>query len=491
MADNCDDDTAAVAAARGARVLTRTDPTRRGKGRALAFAFDALLAEARHDAFVLLDADTRPAPDFLSRIDAALRRGARVVQAQCAVANADDSWRTALMTADLALVYHLRPAGRNALGASAEVQGPVAITPGVLREIPWETTSVAEDREYHLRLVLHGLRSIFVPEAVVYTLMEPTMAAARQQELRWEGGRLGLARRYLGPLLRAAWRRGTPAGRWTYLDTALDLTVPPFSLLAAGTAAMTALHALAFALGRGPGVLAALWAVLLAAQTVYVFAGCALARVPRRAYAALFVYGPLFAVAKVGCFVVLARGGTRGWVPTARRPPRPAGRPDGGRLRSRRGRRPGRRGGPAARCRRLPDRGARRSGGLPAAPSEGRAGRRRAGHVRRQGRPDGCGRLRGTREPAGVAGSGVRGPGGGARFHPARDAGHLHGDRRLRRPFAGVRDRRGRLRGPLPRRPARLRLPAVRRRSRDGSPWARPACHLKDAREWVAGRTAT
>jgi cellulose synthase/poly-beta-1,6-N-acetylglucosamine synthase-like glycosyltransferase len=320
VADNCDDDTAAVAAARGARVLTRTDPTRRGKGRALAFAFDALLAEARHDAFVLLDADTRPAPDFLTRIDAALRRGARVVQAQCAVANAGDSWRTALMTADLALVYHLRPAGRNALGASAEVQGPVAITPGVLRQIPWETTSVAEDREYHLRLVLHGLRSIFVPEAVVYTLMEPTMAAARQQELRWEGGRLGLARRYLGPLLRAAWRGGTPTGRWTYVDTALDLAVPPFALLAAGTAAMTALHALAFALGRGPGVLAALWAALLAGQAFYVFAGCALARVPPRAYAALFVYGPLFAMAKVGCFVALARGGARGWVPTARRP---------------------------------------------------------------------------------------------------------------------------------------------------------------------------
>jgi hypothetical protein len=319
VADNCDDDTAAVAAARGARVLVRTDPTRRGKGRALAFAFAALLEEARHDAFVLLDADTRPAPDFLTRIDAALRRGARVVQAQCAVANANESWRTALMTADMALVYHLRPAGRNALGASAEIQGPVALTPGVLRQIPWETTSVAEDREYHLRLVLRGLRSIFVPEAVVYTLMEPTMAAARQQELRWEGGRLGLARRYLGPLLVAAWR-GTPARRWTCIDTVLDLTVPPFSLLAAGTAAMTALHALAFALGRGPGVLAALWAALLVSQTLYVFAGCALARVPPRAYAALFLYGPLFAVAKVGCFIALARGGARGWVPTVRRP---------------------------------------------------------------------------------------------------------------------------------------------------------------------------
>ena len=320
VADNCDDDTAAVAAARGARVLTRTDPTRRGKGRALAFAFAALMREERHDAFVLLDADTRPAPDFLTRIDAALRRGASVVQARCAVGNVDDSWRTALMAADFALVYCLRPAGRNALGASAEVQGPVALTPGVLREVPWETTSVAEDREYHLRLVLHGLRSVFVPEAVVYTVMEPTMAAARQQEMRWEGGRLGLARRYLGRLLRSAWHARGPGQRWLYLDTALDLAVPPFALLAAGTAAMTALQALAFALGRGPGVLAVLWAMLLAGQAFYVFAGCALARVPPRAYAALFVYGPLFAAAKVGCFVALARGGARAWVPTARRP---------------------------------------------------------------------------------------------------------------------------------------------------------------------------
>jgi hypothetical protein len=318
VADNCDDDTAAVATARGARVLTRTDPARRGKGQALGFAFATLLEERRHDAFVLLDADTQPAPDFLGRLAVALQRGARVVQARCAVGNVADSWRTALMTADMALIYHLRPAGRNALGASAEIQGPVALTPGVLREVPWETTSVAEDREYHLRLVLHGLRSTFVPEAVVYTVMEPTAAAARQQELRWEGGRLGLARRYLGPLLTAAWRGG-PAGRWPYLDAALDLAVPPFALLAAGTAAMTALQALAFALGRGPGVLVALWAALLAGQAFYVFAGCALARVPARAYAALFVYGPIYAVAKVGCFVALARGGVRAWVPTARR----------------------------------------------------------------------------------------------------------------------------------------------------------------------------
>jgi cellulose synthase/poly-beta-1,6-N-acetylglucosamine synthase-like glycosyltransferase len=321
VADNCEDETEAVARAGGARVLVRTDPARRGKGQALAWVFARLLEERGHDAFAVLDADTRPAPDLLTHFDAALQRGAGVVNARCAVGNVGESWRTAMMTADMALVYHLRPAGRQALGASVDVQGPVCLTPAVLRQVPWETTSVTEDREYHLRLVLRGLRSVFAPRAVVYTVMEPTMAAARHQELRWEGGRLALARRYLGPLLCAAWRRGGTTGWWPYVDTAVELAVPPFSLLAAGTAAMFALHALAYTVASGPGVLAVLWAALLAGQAFYVFAGCALARVPARAYAALFVYGPLYAVAKVACYVAVVRTGARAWVPTTRRPP--------------------------------------------------------------------------------------------------------------------------------------------------------------------------
>jgi hypothetical protein len=144
--------------------------------------------------------------------------------------------------------------------------------------------------------------------------MEPTMKTARSQELRWEGGRFALARRHLGALLRAAWRQRA----WLHLDAALDLTTPPFALLAAGTAGMAALHALIWLAG-GPGLPAALWAALLAGQTFYVLAGCALARVPVRAYAALAVYGPLYAVAKVWYCILVAAGGSREWVPTPRR----------------------------------------------------------------------------------------------------------------------------------------------------------------------------
>jgi len=320
IADNCDDDTAAVALAHDARVLTRTDAARRSKGHALAWAFARLLPERRHDAFVILDADSRPAPDLLRRLDAALRTGARVVQAYCAVGNPEQSWRTALMAADMALIHYLRPVGRQALGGSADLQGNgICLRREVLRWVPWETTTLAEDHEYHARLLARGFTSVFVPEAVVYTVMEPTMASARSQELRWEGGRFALARRTVGPLLRLAWaRRGQ--GAWACVDTALDLTTPPFALLAAGTGAMTAAH-VAWWLAGGPGLPAALWALLLAGQAFYVLAGCALARVPARAYVALAVYGPLYAATKVWyCLLLAVGGGLPAWVPTPRRP---------------------------------------------------------------------------------------------------------------------------------------------------------------------------
>ena len=317
VADHCDDDTAAVAAAGGARVLVRREAGARGKGAALGWAFARLLPERRHDAFLVLDADTRPRPDVLGRLDARLRRGASAVQGYCAVANPHESWRTALMAADMALVHYLRPAGRQALGGSADIHGNgFCLTRATLARVPWATASVAEDHEYHLRLLVAGLRSAFAPDAVVYTVMEPTMRTARAQELRWEGGRLALARRHVALLLGAAWRRRS----WTHLDAALDLATPPFALLAAGTGAMTVLSGLA-ALAGASRLPALLWAGLLAGQAFYVFAGCALARVPARAYAALVVYGPVYAVAKVWYCALVFAGRARGWVPTPRKAP--------------------------------------------------------------------------------------------------------------------------------------------------------------------------
>jgi cellulose synthase/poly-beta-1,6-N-acetylglucosamine synthase-like glycosyltransferase len=318
IADNCRDGTAALARERGVRVLERTDP-RRGKGHALSWALARLLAEGRHDAFVILDADSVLTPSLLITLDAALQRGALAAQAYCTVGNGDTSWRTALMAGDLALVHFLRPLGRRALGASAGLQGNgMCLTRQVLEAVPWTAVSITEDQEYHLRLVHAGIEVTFVPDAEVPTTMQVSMRAARAQELRWEGGRFRLARQHLGGLLAAAWRRRSWKASWTCLDTALDLTTPPFAILALFTAGWLVVDALRWAAGGAPWGLVP-WTALLAGQAFYVLTGCVLGRVPARTYAALALYGPLYAFAKVGYLAQIAVGASHEWVPTVRR----------------------------------------------------------------------------------------------------------------------------------------------------------------------------
>ncbi len=75
VADNCEDDTAAQAAATGARVLVRHDPARRGKGYALDFAFRQLLTEP-FAAFLVVDADTRVEPNLCAEAQRGFQAGA-------------------------------------------------------------------------------------------------------------------------------------------------------------------------------------------------------------------------------------------------------------------------------------------------------------------------------------------------------------------------------------------------------------------------------
>jgi hypothetical protein len=312
LADDGDDATLAVARAHGARVLEPAEPARRGPGAALGWTFAQLVRERRHGAVVVVGPGSRPAPDLLTELDAALRAGARVVRA--CVGPADARWGTALPAAKRAVADYLRPLGRQALGASAGLrESGFCLTRRVLRRVPWTGASAAAHQTYHVQLLVHGLRAAFAPHAVVETAVEGLAVPPP------EVGRVVRARRELWTLLRLALGPGRRplARRWVYLDAALDLAVPPFALLVAGTAAMMSLHGLAWLAG-GPPTRTFIWASLLLPQAYYVLAGCTLAGLRWRAYAALFVHGPLYVTARV--WTSLADAWTRGreWVPAPR-----------------------------------------------------------------------------------------------------------------------------------------------------------------------------
>lgn len=117
VADNCTDGTVREASAAGATVLERNDPVRRGKGYALAFAFERILSEATADSAVVVDADTMVSPNLLRAFASRLRAGARAVQAHYGVANRQASWRTRLMHIAFTLFHEVRSRARERLGS--------------------------------------------------------------------------------------------------------------------------------------------------------------------------------------------------------------------------------------------------------------------------------------------------------------------------------------------------------------------------------------
>ncbi|HXX68752.1 MAG TPA: glycosyltransferase family 2 protein, partial [Polyangiaceae bacterium] len=257
VADNCGDATAAKAAEAGALVFERRDPVRRGKGHALAFAFEKVLA-AGVDAVVVVDADTRVTPNLLRAFDARLQSGAAAVQAHYGVSNPEASWRTRLMHIGLTLFHDVRSRGRERIGVSAGLRGNgMAFAAATLRQVPHEAFSIVEDVEYGIRLGMLGHRVEYAGEARALGEMVSSERAARSQRRRWEGGRWQLARAHAGSLVREGLRRRS----LLLLDLAMDVLVPPLSYVALVTAAGAVASTLWVVFARRSPWLIAPWSV--------------------------------------------------------------------------------------------------------------------------------------------------------------------------------------------------------------------------------------
>jgi 1,2-diacylglycerol 3-beta-glucosyltransferase len=305
VADNCHDETVALARAAGAVVHEHRAPG--GKGAALQWVLSRI--EEPFDAVVIVDADTEVARDALRVLDARLAAGADVVQAHYAVAQPDTSPATALRAAALAVRHYLRPLARTSVGGSSGLFGNgMAFRAEVLASRAW-TSHLTEDIEFQLELLLDGTIVDFAPDAVVRAEMPADLDTATSQNERWERGRLELLRRFAGPLLARGPRR---AAR---VDAAADLAVPPFSVLAALTVASAAGGVL---VGRHRSRWAWAGAACAVTQAGYLWSGLAMTHAPREVYRSL-LHAPGLVLWKVRLWLrVLVRPGSVSWVRTIR-----------------------------------------------------------------------------------------------------------------------------------------------------------------------------
>ncbi|MEO7002755.1 MAG: glycosyltransferase family 2 protein [Ktedonobacterales bacterium] len=319
VADNCTDNTAAIARALGDQIHTqvheRTDAINRGKGHALAWMFDLLAAgETRYDAYVILDADTVVAPSLLRALNRGLASGAQALQSHNAVLNAGESATTALRWMALSLVNFIRPLGRTTLGGSSTLTGNgMCLTPQLLACHPWQAFGLSEDYQYYLTLIASGERIRFVPDAQVRSVMPTTVRQLQAQDIRWET----LSPDAAGWQRRIAWRLlvdGLCTRDWVRLDALAELLTPPLSaLVGACVLALVAAIALLAPVQLLIGVL--LCALLL----VYVGSAFYLLRPPGGVYRAL-IHAPAYVMRKLWVYFVLRRRRkhTSAWVRTAR-----------------------------------------------------------------------------------------------------------------------------------------------------------------------------
>jgi GT2 family glycosyltransferase len=315
IADNCTDDTARVAREAGAEVLVRDEPDLRGKGQALRWAIERVLArETSPAAVVVVDADTTADPNLLAGLVDRLERGAEAVQGESLLVD-DGSPEQALRAAAFLLVNRTKPSGRSVLGLAVALQGNgMLFSRRVLTDHPWTAFSSTEDVEYGLALRVAGVEPAFARGAIAWSPVAPRGRAAEAQQLRWEGGKLHLART-LGPRLAAqALRERRPA----LLETAVDLAVPPLGYLAAAAASVTAAGAVHAWLDGLAAWAVTPAAVSLAEIPVYVLIGLIAADAPATAYRGL-ARAPWFVVRKVLRAHRLLRFRPDSWVRTERR----------------------------------------------------------------------------------------------------------------------------------------------------------------------------
>jgi 1,2-diacylglycerol 3-beta-glucosyltransferase len=327
VADNCQDDTAAVAKNFGAVVHERRDTGNLGKGPALQWLLERLWQSGEpYDALLFVDADTLVSPNILRAADARLAAGAQALQAYYAVQDPERSWAISLRYAALAVLHYLRPQGRMALGASAGLKGNGMVFPAeTICALNW-SNSLTEDIQLHMDLLLNGGWVEFMPEATVWGEMPESLARSQTQHARWEAGRVDLARQYIPRLLRNAYQRfhsGDRRAAFRFFDAAMEHAIPPLSILVSASIALLIAAIVLVGFDRSGGsalvtALLALAAANLIGQIIYVLVGLRLARAPRLVYRNLF-FAPWLMVWKAGQYLRIFVGERqKAWIRTAR-----------------------------------------------------------------------------------------------------------------------------------------------------------------------------
>lgn len=258
VADNCTDNTAAVARECGAEVFARNEPDRRGKGYALQFAIDRLRApeqvEGPPGCVAFFDADCRLAPGTLERLARLAAETGRPAQALYLMyAREGAGAREAVAAFAWIVINRVRMTGLSNLFDVTRFTGLGMAAPwNVAAGLNLASADITEDLTLTFDMIRRGAAPLFVPEAEVRSVFPESDEAGVTQRARWEHGSLGVLSRHGGP----AFVQGVLTGNFRLALFALDALIPPLAMLA-GLIALALVLSAVLAPLAGPGPLLA------------------------------------------------------------------------------------------------------------------------------------------------------------------------------------------------------------------------------------------
>lgn len=206
VADNCTDNTAEVARNHGAVVFERKNHEQVGKGYALHFLYQRVIAAKGHDYYdnyVVFDADNLVDPEFLKEINKKLATGNYdALTTYRNSKNFDTNWLTAAYS--IWFMHEARHLNyvRDMVGAQCFISGTgFAVSERLMQANGgWPFYFMTEDIQFSVDATIHGYRIGYCDSAILYDEQPATMKQSWTQRLRWAKGFYQIDARYLPDL---------------------------------------------------------------------------------------------------------------------------------------------------------------------------------------------------------------------------------------------------------------------------------------------------
>lgn len=213
VADNCTDGTAQTARDHGAKVFTRFNRQKIGKGYALNYLLERIAATDGlddFDCFLVFDADNLLQNDYITQINRTVSDGYEAFCGYRNTKNFGDNW----LTAGYGLWYlhestHLNRS-RMRIGSCCAVSGTgFGFTRQLLERMGgWGFFTLTEDLEFNAWCATSGVKIGYCHDAILYDEQPLTFPQSWRQRTRWAQGGIQVSMRYVGAMLRGIFTGG-------------------------------------------------------------------------------------------------------------------------------------------------------------------------------------------------------------------------------------------------------------------------------------------